>query len=272
MAFDPTPVTGDLKRYKSAGHPDNDVDTSGGDIDLGAPVAHASTFLPNMPIPELGGGDLSWYYKECLKNENGAADALPAPKFFIYNGLFKPLSSAVITFACEAGSTEEGDVLVTFKESVGSTWTQETVTLDGDNAVTTSAQIDVSSDIMVERVTAGGALTVAETDIYVAVDGVTLGLIPTGYSTAQSLHQLAIETVVDSTADTADRLTSPEIGVDIDAAFSEAYDVDTALEIPGGLDLEDGEFIGLWFEITMPEEMPDPVDKLQVILAVRTYI
>ena len=268
MAFDPDPVTGDLQRYEAENHPTDDTSTSGGDLAV-SPTAITTAslgYIPTTPIPVLSDPDLEWFYKEILKNTSGTDD-LPAPQFFVRNGLIRPTSAGVFSFSC----VESTKVRMTFINNSGSVWDTEEITIPANVVTLSTKSVEADSHVYAEVISGSGASAVlanAPANIFIA-RGSNLGLIPLNFSVADSLHQIAIEDVVDATTSTTNRLTEPVSGI---GTFTEAFSVTTSLIIPGGLDLAVGEFIGIWWKIIRPNGMPSPIEKFQPILRVRTFI
>lgn len=266
MAFTP----GDLKRYRAENHPSADGTTSGGGLP-GSPVAivdAALGYIPTTPIPALTDPDLNWYYKEILRNENGTSDTLPAPSFFVRNGLLKPTSTGVFSLVSSAGVTDV--VRLTFINSSGSVWDTTEVTLNGDTPVISLKGVEANSHVYAEVISGlgGTALANASANIFIS-RGTTLGLIPQSFSVADSLHQIAIDDAKNSTSSTPTRTAAPTTGV---GTFTEAFSVSSALVIPGTLDLDPTHFIGIWWRIIRPDGMPAPIEKFQPILRVRTFL
>ncbi|MCB1711677.1 MAG: hypothetical protein KDH96_04125 [Candidatus Riesia sp.] len=144
--------------------------------------------------------------------------------------------------------------------------------MNGTTPVISTKSVEADSHVYFEVINDTGlgssaVLTPADQNIFIT-RGTPLGFIDKGFCT-DSLHQLATDSVVDSTSSTTSRLTIPSSGVE---AFGEAFSVDTAVPIVGGLDLLAGEFIGLWYEKTAPEGMPAPLNYFQPRLTIRTYL
>jgi hypothetical protein len=256
-----------INRYRKAGHPTDDTSPSGGA--LGSLIVDGEDdFLPKMPIPTVS--DLVWYYSEGHRVDNGLGEAAPSPGWYVANGLFKPPIDSVIT-AVANDATDTGIVRLTFLSAATGEWDTDEITLNGTTNVPGLVQAEADSHIYAERVSGAGALESGVGDTFLYAGGTLLGVILANHSTASSLYKISVGLNVDSTYATPNRLTDPnsddpsEVG-----AFVEAFTVATRVQLPGAIDLEDGEFATIWWEVTAPVDMPAPVGQLKPALGL-TY-
>lgn len=252
----------DIAIYPSALIPTNDTDPVGGNINTAGGELSEGTenvLVPALVIPAEGEADGGpYYYANCVKNEGDTS--FTSPRFWLENGLLKPSAQGTITVQTETAS-ESGKVRLIFLSS--GEWITDDVTVSGLGLFESQEQADSNSPVLAIRISSGGAQTNATGNILIS-RGSSLGYIPQGRSTASSIVQLGIDLVVDSTAQSSNRLTAPS-GV----SFSEAYTYATGIYIPGPVDLDAGEFIKLWYKVTVPDGLLPPVDYYQPVLAGR---
>lgn len=252
----------DIAIYPSAGVPTADTGTSGGNIDTSGGEMSEGTenvFVPALVIPAFGSADAGpYYYANCVKNEGDSA--FITPRFWLANGLIKPSAQGTFSITTESAA-ETGKVRLYFLAA--GVWITEDITVSGASTFESIEQVDSNSPVMAVKITAGGSQTTASGNIWITRSS-SLGLIPSGRSSASSFVQLGIDLTVNNTLATTNRLTAPT-GI----SFSEAYSFTTGLYIPGPDNLEAGEFVKLWYKITIPDGIDPPVDFYQPVLAGR---
>lgn len=278
MAFDFS-IGGDLKRYQPTDRPTDDTSTVGGGPNTATGLitnGDTNGLFPAQPIPTAGDPDSVWYYPEYLKNENGGTDELPAPLFLIRNGLKKPTSTTTASIVGDPGSVEAAppgsrpQIRLVFINDTTSDWDEELVELNGANSVSSTKTVQSGGHFYAEIVSSGGSPIAAPYGVWVTV-GTVLGYIPPGFSIGGSLFLIGVEDVKDQVLNVANRTVDPS-AVEV-SSFVEAYDVASALAIPGGLDLDDGEYIGIWFKSIRPNGMPDTLNAgFAPILRVRSVL
>lgn len=244
--------------------PDNDVDPVGGDIDESGGELDQSglgaIFPTGLRIPATGEGDESYYYPIVIKNDDGTLHLQGPPRFYIRNGLALVVSQSVFTVSPQSAS-ESGKIRLYFIQA--GSWTTEDLTCTGTTVLTSTKQGDAGSPVIAQKLSSGGALQNATGSILIACGG-SLGFIPAGHSNASSLFRLGLDPTVNNTLEADDRLTAPA-GV----TFDRAYTYDDGLEIAGPDNLDAGQFIKAWLELTLFEEMEDVVDFVYPFVFVR---
>lgn len=275
LAFEP------VGRYFADDHPLNDTDPSGGDIDGASTITdRAEGFVPTTPIPGSGDGDLDWYYKEFHRVDNGSAEDMPAPAWYVKSGLKKPTVTGTFSIVgLVAGQT--GKVKLSFVNDATGNWDSEVLTMTGVTPVVSTKQGRLNEHVFAERVNAGEDAWEAVTNDVLISRGTLLGKIPliqaTGYSAADSLHQIALEKLVnDGTPGNGDHGVANRL-YDVSAdseveSFTEAFDPASAVQLPGAIDVADTEAVGIWWWVHRDEEQTEPVDKLEPVLAIRVTV
>lgn len=261
-----------IGRYKTLSWPQNDDDPVGGGIDVASPISSGALgFVPAQPIPAAGEGDLEWHYPEVHLVENGSGIAVPAPGWYIMNGLFRPTAAGAFTIVSD-DPDDEGLVRLTFINDNTGDWDIDEIQLQGTTPVNGLITAQAETHVYAEAVTSAGAIELSLGNRFIS-NGGTLGKMLAGTSTSDSLHRLAIALVVNSTYEAANRLTDPH--VDDPAAvgaFFEAFSAATMLQLPGAIDLEDTENAQLWYKMIAPEGMLHPIGTLRPYLTLRTTV
>lgn len=239
--------------YPAASNPTTDVGVSGGNIDTGGGALSEITenvVIPQLQVPADASPDGGpYYYAICIKNVG--ADPFITPKFWLRNGIIPPAASGVFTLTPESAS-EADLVRIHFRNTDGD-WGTDDITMNGLSPVTGVVAAEASSPVVMEKITSGESSTVSVSNIWNS-RGSSLGYLPSGRAIAGSFIQIGLDLAVNNTLTAATRLTAPA-GI----TFSQAFSYATGLYIPGPVNLAAGEFIKVWFKVTVPNGMPMPI-------------
>lgn len=255
-------VATDLKHYKAANHPSDDVSTVGGAIAateiLGAVVGEVFPSLSGA-AQAAGGADELFYYKSFLKNAH-ATLALQTAKVWVLNSLDQLSAPSQVRLQStdnQDGSTKK----VRLYGKVGTTITTEDVVLNGTTPV-----VSISTFVELYRavilLVSDSSVTTAIGDIQIKrdADAVLLGIIPgsgasgggTGYAWASAEVDVGLATSQNDSGTSTNRKTTPA-GI----TFSRPNTESEALSVPG-TDLGAGSAIGVWWKWILKAGMVPP--------------
>lgn len=244
----------DLVTYHAANRPNDDVSTIGGAITATViPENSPGALFPSVAIPTLGNPDIVHRYKAFRKNTNATDTLGGPPRMWILNGLKLPASTGLVSLITTG--TETGVVLVSGK--VSGTPTSEYVSIAGPaGTYNTLNSYDSGCIIWVMALTAssGGVRQNVSNNLEVW-RGTKLGMIPGpyntgtlsyGFSTASAEYELGLDTAINGTLTTANRLTDPS-GV----TFSRPTQESEAILMPSSSNLTPSDAIGYWLRRTV---------------------
>lgn len=252
----------DLKLYKAASMPTS--------LTAPAPMggAKSSTQITGSAIGEIfftmaaagsGGGAKIQYSKVFWWNDH-ASDDLANAKVHIANALDTPAAGNNLMSGVSAGSGDNNTKKLRFigKNSAGVP-AFEDVTMNGTTEVTGAAQFSEIHAVEL-RLVSGSALTTAAGDITIKKNGVTLGIIPAGYSCAIAEVDIGLAATLDDTATSTNPGTAPA-GI----TFSRPRDHAGGLAVANSGTLTHQTGQGVWLKWTCAEERLSSPD-LQLVL------
>lgn len=247
----------DLKLYKSANTPTNDSGISGGAISvteiLGSIIGE---LIPQCAYNAAAGGDIVWYYKAFFKNTHAT---LPLTESVVYikNALISLASNGTVSAVSTSSSDGSSKKIKVYGEDASGTAVTEEVILNG---TTTATGSQVFSKIYkIELLTLAGALTTATGTITIT-RGITLGIIPVGFSTATNEYSLWLAATLNDTASVANRLTAPA-----GASWSIPNSYATGLAVANSQSLTAGSAQGIWIRATYADGT-SPTSQMELIL------
>lgn len=247
-------ASADIKQYKSASHPTDDVTASGGAI-TATEITGASIgeIFPRMDIDPVV--STTWYYKIFVKNTH-ATDTFYYARFYMANALIQPVASGVVALTPDISETGNYARIVGYS---GGAWTYEDVTFSGTSTVYSINSFDYVRRVEL-RVTATDLLTDCSDDITI-VRGITLGKIfyddinSRGCNGAWGESAMALELTVDGAGNVANRLTCPDDGLATPTplSFTVPNTLATALTcVAGDTNLDAAEAQGIWLRWVTP--------------------
>lgn len=240
-------ISSDLKHYKSANNPSDDTSTVGGAISASEVGSSIGEIFHLRTAAEDEEGDTQYQYKKTfIKNTNADTDYISAVVYLKnslddVSGEGEGVVSAASSSASD-GSTKKIKVVGEDDEALVIT---EEIELNGTSEVTGTETF--SKVFWVElRLVSGGALTNAAGDISIEVDGVGIGMIPTGYNCAIGIVDVGLAGTLDDTDTTDDAVTAPS-GISFSKPRTEATGIDVANS--GTLSYGSGQ--GVWWRQTI---------------------
>jgi hypothetical protein len=257
----------DLKTYYPSSHPDNDVDSQGGGINLAEGVVSESTpgaWFPNTAANPAGGADIVHRYKLFRKNTH-ATDTLYQPRFWIFNGMQLNSSAGVVTIV--TSTTESGKVRIG-GFSGGSPTTEDISVSGAAGSYVGVTNWDANSIWWAYKIDNSGspANNAGKIEIW---RGTLLGIIPApNYDTGDEVHtlrcataeyELGLDPALNGSTSAANRLTDPT-GVTFSRPTTEA----SGLLLPGAADLTAGSYIGYWGRRTIKAGLPKPPGPIRI--------
>jgi hypothetical protein len=248
----------DIKFFASESTPQNDVDPSGGDIDLLTELTNSSptnVLIPTVTYQLPSGSDIVWYYKMFVKNTN-TTDNLVNLKVFMNNLLEEIISSNFIV-ATPSGSVSGYIKLDGINNSDVNV--SEMVQFISNNPINSANSYKKLYRAQVLDLDLN--LTTAPVLITLTCGSQELGKIPVGCSTANGDIELAVDPTVNSTIQSADRLTVPNDGgaTPIDLSFSRPNTSADGLSSPDGR-LDANNQLGIWLKHTAHKGTSRSVD------------
>lgn len=190
-------------------------------------------------------------------NEEGAGGTMTQCKLALYNVLLLPAAAGLVTLTATSLSTAAGHkAKVTGINSTGSTLWTETLTLAAGTVNSGTTQ-KISEHLMVEIVASDGTTPAAAVeDVTVSVNGIEVGIVPSGYYHATTFYRIAVASAKNTALSSTDRLTAPASGI---GSFSQAQlygTVDSSLTAP---DLDDTDYFEFVLEKTLRAGFPPPL-------------
>jgi len=255
-------ASSDLLLYGSANIPTDDTSTAGGAIDTGNELQGTTIgeLFDSTPANAAGGSDIIHYQKCFYKNTN-ASDDLSDAVIWLLNGLASFGTAGSVSAVSTSSSDDSTKYIKVFGFDSGGNALTESITLNGTSSVNGSSTF--ASIWKVElRLVATDALTTADGDITIT-RGSDLGMIPTGYYSATAEIEIGLESSLDDSNTTTNRLTAPS-GI----TFSKAIDEGTALDVANSGVLSSGSAQGIWLKRTIKAGLTATTD-IEIILRIK---
>lgn len=250
-------IASELKLYKPASVPTDDVSASGGAISANEITgASIGELIPLCAYNAALGGDKVWFYKGFYKNTNGSIP-LTSSVIYIKNALLAVVSNGTVSAVSTSSSDNSSKKLKVYGEDAGGTAVTEEITLNGTTTVTGSQVF--SKIYKIELLTSGGALTTSAGDISIT-RGIALGMIPTGYDTATNEYYLYLAAALDDVVSVANRLTAPG-----GASWAIPNSYATGLAVANAQSLTAGSAQGIWIRATYADGT-SPTAQMRIVL------
>ncbi len=246
----------DIKYYAPLNNPTDDSSTLGGGINTSDELNGNSIgeIFPTRGADTDGGSDVVSYAKMFAKNTS-ATDDMESAQIYIANHLEQPGSDGVITLVSDSDNDDDSLYARIYIEQTDGSKTSEDITLDGTTQVSGTLPVKAGTNVKAEiRSVSGDALTAVEGNIAIT-RGTLLGYIPSGRKTAQGNYAIGLESSLDDTATTTNRLTAPS-GI----TFYQPGTRNAALDVANGGTLSAGSAQGIWVKQTLYDGEIDTPD------------
>ncbi len=250
-------IASELKLYKPASVPTDDVSASGGAISaneiLGLSIGE---LIPLAAYNASLGLDLTWFYKCFFKNTNLSLP-LTSAVVYIKNGLISVASNGTVIVVSTSSSDDTSKKIKIYGRDAASANVTEEIVLNGTTTVTGS---QVFSEIYkIELLTSGGALTTSVGDITIT-RGITLGTIPVGFDCATHEYALWLAATLDDTVSVANRLTAPG-----GASWSYPNSYATGIAVANAQSLTQNTAQGIWLRF-IGQDGTSPTTQMRIVV------
>lgn len=257
MAVQPS----EILHYKSANNPSNDTDTVGGAISANLVGSSIGEIFHTRSANENEADDTLYQYKKSFVKNTNTTTALTNAKAFLKNALDDVGTAGVVSATSTSTDDDNTKKIVVHGEDASNQVQTEDVTLNGTTEVNGSDTFSKVFWIELREVS-GGALTNADGDITLEVDGTAIGLIPAGYNCALGIVQIGLVATLDDNGTTTNAVTAPA-GI----SFSKPRTAADALDFANSGTLSAESAQGVWWKQTV-EGGVGPAPDLTAVLRI----
>jgi len=248
----------DIKLYKSANVPTDDVSIVGGAVSATQITAATVGEVFRTITANPAGSSSQIRYQKVFVQNNNATSALNNAVLYLGNGLAD--TPGIGNFTIVSSNSADGSGLQAQVIGIDNTGSanSETITLNGTTAVTGAINW---SQVWKVIIVAAGTTTPTATagTLTISVGGASLGIIPAGFYSATAEIKIGLASTLNDSASSANDLTSPA-GI----SFTKPNSANAGLTMANGGSLTALSAQGMWMQQTIPAGLATSSD-IQIV-------